>query len=75
MLFLSPAGVNIQWITMITAGKRLLLPPFQLIGEKLSKHGLNSICKVEQQGRNSWQVLKALLQIMSQTLAIRLYGK
>lgn len=53
---------------MITAGKRLLLLPFHLTGEKLSKHGLHSIFKIEQQGRTSWEVLKTLLQIMSQTL-------
>lgn len=43
---------------MITAGKSFTANRILPSGEKLNKHGLNNILKVEQLGRNSWEGLE-----------------
>ena len=43
---------------MITAAKSSPVTPISPLGERLSKHGLNNILKVEQHGRNSWEGLE-----------------
>lgn len=57
-------------MAMITAGESSPVPPpFHLLKDNLSKCGLNGIFKVEQQGKNSWEVFGTLLpQIMAQIL-------